>query len=52
MGFFMTPGAVHAVGMKSQKSCCKKEISSKGDKKTAAKKTMIQKIKVIMAVAT
>ena len=37
MGFFLTPGSIYACGMKSEKSCCKKEISSKGDKKDCCK---------------
>lgn len=38
MGFFLTPGSVYACEMKSEKSCCSKEASSKGDKKDCCKK--------------
>ncbi|HSN49252.1 MAG TPA: hypothetical protein VLR29_10870 [Flavobacterium sp.] len=38
MGFFLTPTLTYACGMKSEKSCCSKEISSKGDKKDCCKK--------------
>jgi hypothetical protein len=38
MGFFLTPALTYACGMKSEKSCCNKEISSKGDKKDCCKK--------------
>ena len=38
MGFFLTPDSAYACGIKSEKSCCKKEISSKGEKKDCCKK--------------
>jgi hypothetical protein len=39
IGFFLMPALATACEMKSEKSCCNKEISSKGDKKECCKKS-------------
>jgi len=38
MGLFLMPSLTYACGMKSETSCCRKEVSSKGDKKECCKK--------------
>lgn len=38
LGLFLTPSLSYACEMKSEKSCCNKELSSKGDKKNCCKK--------------
>lgn len=38
IGFFMVPALAFACEMKSEKPCCNKEISSKGDKKDCCEK--------------
>jgi hypothetical protein len=37
LGFFLLPALGYACGTKSEKSCCKKEISSKTEKKDCCK---------------
>ena len=37
-GLFLAPALTYACEMKSEKSCCNKEILSKGDKKDCCKK--------------
>lgn len=38
LGFFMTPSVAFACGTKADKSCCKKESSSKTEQKDCCKK--------------
>ncbi len=45
IGFFLMPALATACEMKSEKPCCKKEISSKSDKKECCKKTSDSKDK-------
>lgn len=44
-GFFMMPSTVLACGTKTEKTCCKKESSSKSDKLDCCKKTKDSKAK-------
>ena len=37
LGFFLLPSLNYACGTKSEKACCKKEISLKSEKKTCCK---------------
>lgn len=37
LGFFLSPTLSYACGTKTEKSCCKKETTSKTEKKTVAK---------------
>ncbi|PKB15870.1 hypothetical protein [Flavobacterium sp. 5] len=37
LGFFLLPALTYACGTKSEKDCCKKEVSSKSEKKECSK---------------
>lgn len=42
LGFFFLPASTYACGTKSEKSCCKKEVTSNTDKQDCCKKKQSQ----------